>query len=153
MNYKLIIATIFLALFAMGNVVNAQVVVIVNKDNETTNLSKDELKSIYLGEQQQWQDGSRIVLTDRKDNDEAAIKFYEDFLGRSQRKLRKLWLRKVITGEISPPESYETDEGIIKFVSKNTGAIGFIKLESLNDSVRTISIEGREPKHKDYELK
>ena len=93
------------------------------------------------------------MLTERKDNDAIAMKFYDDFLGRNQRKIRKLWLRKVLRGEITPPESFNTDEKIIEFVAENKGAIGFVSAASVTNSVKVLSVNGKNPGNRAYELR
>ncbi|MCH7676285.1 MAG: hypothetical protein E2O79_05730 [Caldithrix sp.] len=150
---SILLALLFIQLTLAIGPAAGQVAIIVNKEAAVRDITKDELKSVYFGELQQWKDGDEIVLTDRKDNDVIAMKFYDDFLGRNQRKVRKLWLRKVLRGEIRPPESFNTDGGIIKFVAENKEAIGFVSAASVKNSVRVLSVNGKNPGNRAYELK
>ncbi len=150
---SILLALLFIQLTLAIGPAAGQVAIIVNKQVTVRDITKDELKSVYFGELQQWKDGGKIVLTERKDNDAIAMKFYDDFLGRNQRKVRKLWLRKVLRGEITPPESFNTDGGIIKFVAENKRAIGFVSAASVKNSVRVLSVNGKNPRNRAYELK
>ena len=150
---SILLALLFIQLTLAIGPAAGQVAIIVNKEAAVRDITKDELKSVYFGELQQWKDGDEIVLTDRKDNDVIAMKFYDDFLGRNQRKVRKLWLRKVLRGEIRRPESFNTDGGIIKFVAENKEAIGFVSAASVKNSVRVLSVNGKNPGNRAYELK
>jgi len=62
-NQKILILCIIL-LASIINFSNAQIVIIVNKDNPINNISLSELEQIYLGKRTAFSDGKNIILVE-----------------------------------------------------------------------------------------
>lgn len=139
--------------FGMSSSASGEVAVIVNSGNSESDVSLGELKSIYFGENKKWGNGSKIVLVDQKSNKELCEKFYKTTTGKSPSALKEIWIKKMLTGEMSPPKAFDSDQAVIKFVASNEGAIGFIDSQSATGSVKVLAIEGKLPKSNGYSLK
>jgi ABC-type phosphate transport system substrate-binding protein len=126
-----------LFLFAMilfTVVVNAQVSVIANKSvTESINLS--DVANIYSLTQTKWSDGKKIVLFDNSSDVKDA--FYSG-IGKDQLGLKKVWLKKQLTGEAKAPETLGSDEDIIAKINSTPGAIGFVKSSSVSGKAKVL---------------
>jgi len=143
-----------------GRNLNAQIVVVVNRDNPVKSLGMTELKRIYLGEMTHWQlndeDNAAIILIDYKHKSKIATKFYAKVTGYSHSRVRLEWIGKMLNGEIQRlPLNSDSDDKILEFVSKNQWFIGFVSFssfDSLMTSIKSVQINGKNYNDRDYPL-
>ena len=111
---------------------------VVNKDLGVTNLTTDQLVSIFTGKTTNWKDvggpDEAIVLVTRPSSS-------------GTRALFKTW---ALNGaEEASNEALETDDSgtLLQTVEQNKGAIGYVALSYLvnDDNVQAVSIDGVEP--------
>ncbi len=115
-------------------VVNAQVSVIANKSvTESINLS--DVVNIYSLTQTKWSDGKKIVVFDNSTDIKDA--FYSG-IGKDLLSLKKVWLKKQLTGEAKAPETFGSDEDIIAKINSTPGAIGFVKSSSVSGKAKVL---------------
>lgn len=152
MKYLKLLFLIFLCSGLFQNV-DAQIAVIVKKGNFLDDITIAELKEIFLGEKKTWGNGTRIILVDQKSNRDLSNNFYKVTTGKSLSRVKEIWIKKMITGEMSPPKAFNSDADIIYFVSQNYGAIGFIEAKNKVDIVKVLTIEGKSPDDSKYKLK
>jgi hypothetical protein len=82
-----------------------------------------------------WSDGSRVVVFTI---DAEADKFYGG-IGRSHNDMKKVWLRKRLSGEGQPPESVDSPAALVKRVASTPGAVGFVPASAVDGSVRVVA--------------
>lgn len=115
------------------------VVIIASKDLPVDSIEKDTLKRIYLGQQTTWDDGTKInfaVLNDR----ETEETFLKKYLNRSSTRYNRYWRTQIFTGKGKLPQSYKSDDEMIKFVNGNKGAIGFVSSKANTNAVKVLSV-------------
>jgi phosphate transport system substrate-binding protein len=111
------------------------IAVIVHPDNPITNLTTDQLRSIYQGRVSNWQDlgGSDLALNviSREDGSGTRNEFEQLVMGNRQ---------TTFAAMIAP-----SSEGMIELVARTPGSIGYVSQAFLNASVRAVSIDGITP--------
>ena len=71
----------------------------------------------------------------------------------SEEDLNRHFLRGLFTGEVfASPKTLATSIGVRKFVFNVPGAIGYMALSDVDDSVKVIKVDGHLPTDKDYRL-
>lgn len=116
--------------------------VVGNTSGPSDSITQTELKSILLGKQSKWPDGSRIILVTLKEGD-----LHDSFLkansGMDGKKFIKYWKKRVFTGKAKMPKSLDTEDDLITFLSEVPGAIGYVADDKTieTDGVKTIAIE------------
>lgn len=132
---------------------SGELAVVVNKSNPVDGLSFEELQDIFRAKKQFW-DGGKIYLLVRDPH----FKEYEQMLKliygfESEGEFKKFWLGKIYRGEIGmlPKVSY-SDTSVKRMVEKISSAIGVISLESVDDTVKVLNIDGKAPSDKGYKL-
>jgi ABC-type phosphate transport system substrate-binding protein len=132
---------LFVMLFAQGN---EPLVLIANKSVPVSNLSKQNLRRIYLGEKQTWDDGSKLIAVNLPANNPLRQKFQSKILGMSTEELQKFWSDEQIKGNIvKPPVNQSSPKAVKLFVSKIPGAIGYVPKSMVDNSVKVIKIDGK----------
>jgi len=115
----------------------AEVEVIVHPDN-SNNLTVEDIKSIFLGQQNVFPDGAEAIPISLPYNDQHMIYFTKNLLKKSQRQLNAYWAIMIFSGNGSPPRQFESVESILSLVRKNPKLIAFIPEGSDSSGARSV---------------
>lgn len=121
----------------------ANEVIIVNKNNPITNISSQQLKHIYNGNMKLWDTRHIIVPVIFKESDPLTARFIKTLYGVDIEIWQGLWVQRMLAGIAQPPRQEKDSSSVISFVSSEPGAIGFVTRESLNNSVKVITVDGK----------
>ncbi len=116
------------------------IVVIVNKDNSQS-LTKAQLKDIYTDKVTTWNDGNRIIkLFELPARSTSREKFSQEILGMSAKESARFWANKKITNTARNLPSKKRESSVVRSVSRNPDAIGYVSKEAAegNSDVRVI---------------
>ena len=116
----------------------AEQVIIVNSDNLISEISKKDLKNIYRMKKRNWAGGSVIQPVNLKIDNEVRKDFSEKILGKKPKEMERYYLKRALSGKGQPPKILETEEDVIKFVSWNKNAIGYVS--SADSSVKIVIV-------------
>ncbi len=112
--------------------------IIVNKSVTEDNFDQNILSDIYTLNKQYWQDGSKVVVVDKKGEDQIKLAFYKR-LNLSISKLQKIWIRKQFSGKGQAPKTFKTQREIVNSIENTPGAIGYVHSDSISNNVRVIA--------------
>ncbi len=125
--------------FLMGPFLQGEIMVITSVSNRTDTISKEEVKAIFLGEKVSWKDGSRIKIADNLDKS-AAREFYTLYVGKESSRIKRIWIKKMLRGKMSPPESFKNQEELVDFVANRKQSIGFISGGEVPAGVKALKV-------------
>ncbi len=101
--------------------------VIVHAENPTQELSKQELSKLFLKKVKQWKDWDELVLpVDLLDDSPVREAFSETIHEREVASIKAYWQKQIFSGRGVPPEEKKSDDEVLKYVSENPGAVGYI---------------------------
>lgn len=120
----------------------SQVVVVVNKNNPASNIALADLKKQYLGKVETWENGKKVTLVQKKSSAESTVLFYKTVVGKTPKKMKSYWMKKMLGGGAIGPKVLGSDEEVKELVASNDGAIAFIDASNLDDSIKVLTIEG-----------
>lgn len=101
------------------------VVVIVNTEN-TQQLSAQQIKNIYSDIVTQWENGNKITVYNLYADDESRETFSQKIFGESAHKQVLAESNRKITNTIKNPSKTKSARLVIKMVSRNPDAIGYV---------------------------
>jgi phosphate transport system substrate-binding protein len=128
--------------------------IIVNRENPIENMSMSELRTVFLGERSHWSNGRRITLVMMETGQPERDVVVRDVCRMSESDFRRRFLQGLLTGEVLvSPKTLATPVGVRKFVFNVPGAVGYLRPEDVDDSVKVIRIDGRLPGDAEYPLK
>jgi len=129
--------------------------IVVNKNNPLDNISKRDLRRIYLSDMTKWEDGKDILTITLPTSAPERKVFQEKVLGMSTDELAKYLNDEQIKGKnIKASSVQQTGKSARLFVSKVPVAIAFIDVDDLkSDEVKTLKIDGKLPGEGGYPLK
>ncbi len=133
---KIIICLLVLAGLSSGTAL-ADILIIANKDVPDAELSQKDVGKMFLGKLRQWSDHSKIRPVTVK---MPAVRetFFREYLNKSVAKYNAYWKRMIFTGKGVPPKSFDTEAGLIDYVSKTGGAIGCVSPEGIPDGSKSM---------------
>lgn len=127
-----------LALLISNLTVQAEeVVVIGNSKNDAKLLAPNEVQDIYMGRKRSFPNGKMALPLDHASLRPA---FYEKLANRPIEQINAYWARIMFSGQASPPMILPDDEAVIKAVTENEGAIGYIMKTSLKEHLQVLLI-------------
>ncbi|MFQ5735822.1 MAG: hypothetical protein ACE5GY_03040 [Thermodesulfobacteriota bacterium] len=133
----------FLVLAAAPLRAGEAVAVIVNRLNPAARLDETEIKRIYTNSVLTWPDGSPISIYDLAISNPLRYSFSEKILAKTPSKVAQEWAHLKITNQAkNPPRAIKSEALIIRRVSREKGAIGYVSLGLVKDNgeVRIVSV-------------
>lgn len=130
-----------------SKVAHSQIAIIVNKNNPVDELSLDELKSIFLGNDMYFDNDMPIVVCEfEPDKNDFCLKTYKF----SAKRMTQHWFKRIFSGAVArPPKSFKSKDSLIDFVSENEQAIGYIAFSEIkseeNTSFKILKIDNKLP--------
>ena len=128
--------------------------IVVNRSNPVDNLSTAELRVIFLGQRSHWDNGRRITLVMMEPGQPERETVLREICRLSEAEFRRRFLQGLLTGEVLvSPKTLATPVGVRKFVFNVPGAIGYLRPEHVDNSVKVIAIDGHTPEDAEYPLR
>jgi len=135
--FKKTFALALLLIFANSSI--AEVVVIVHPSNADS-LDSKLVQRIFLGKEKKFPNGNETIPINQAPTSESRETFDQNVLGRSSSQVSAYWSKLVFTGKGLPPKEVNTDAEVIKLVSQNPSAIGYIERASAADTVKIVDL-------------
>jgi ABC-type phosphate transport system substrate-binding protein len=117
----------------------ASQVLIANKDVSADSLSREEISLIFLGETNRWQDGKPITIVIQEQGTTHRL-FLRDILSRTPTQYTNYWRKQIFNGKAVAPITVANMQEVIEFVATHSGAVGYVSDESVDNSVKVITI-------------
>lgn len=137
---KFIIFSVFLtAALVSATRAQAQAVIIANSSVKASEIGKDDLRDVFVGNATALKDGSHVTPILLKGG-EAHEEFLQAYIGKSDTAFRAGWRSLVFSGQASMPKSLDGDAAIVDFVAHNAGAIGYIGKATPHEGVKVLTI-------------
>jgi ABC-type phosphate transport system substrate-binding protein len=132
-----------------------EIAVIVNKSNPVEDMPLAELREYFLAERGHWPNGGgkvRVVMLDQGlPARDAALRLIYNM---NEKAYVSYFLGKKFRGEtLEEPRQQSSAADVIKFVSFVSGAIGYVRPEEVDASVKVIRVDGLAPGDPGYKLK
>ena len=129
------------------------VAIVVHPNVTVTDVSMDQLRKIFLAQQQFWEGGSRItVLVGAPGARERGL-VLERVYRMTEREFRKYWIAKIFRAEVpSGPKIVLTSTMALELVTAIPGSISFIPASAVTGSAKILSIDGLMPGQPNYPL-
>ena len=139
---------------AQDEVRNKAIAIVVHKDTGVQNLSLEELRNIFLANQQFWADRTRIILLVRAPKSEERDFVLNRIYQMDEAQFQQYWIAKMFRAEVprGPKIVFSTDM-TLELVLAIPGSISFISADEVTDNVQVVRIDGKLPSDEGYPLK
>jgi phosphate transport system substrate-binding protein len=118
--------------------------VVVNKDNSAGNITAVHLAKIFRSEVKKWPDGKSVILV-----------LHNHSAGETETLER---LAKITAGELKALIAVhkdfilmaDSDAEVLKIVQSTPGAVGFVDVRSVDNTINVVRVDGKLPMESGY---
>jgi ABC-type phosphate transport system substrate-binding protein len=130
------------------------VAIVVHPDTDVENLTLNELKRIFRGDRQFWDDGRRVTLLVRAPEADERQLILDRIYGMDEGQFREYWIGKMFRAEVAagPKLVYSSDmaRDLVRVVP---GAITFVPVGEVSVDTKVVRIDGLLPSDTGYILR
>ena len=126
-----------LALLGGVPAARADVAIIVNRDNALT-LDATWIANLYLGRSQDYPGGEHAVILDHPRESPLRERFFNRLNGMSLNQVNTYWARLMFSGRVLPPVALPDCREVLRHVSDNPRAIGYVDAAAVTAEVRVV---------------
>ena len=138
---------------AQDRVTAESVAIVVHPSVPIASLSLDQLRRIFMADQQFWPDGSRITLLVRAPDAYERDVVLNVIYRMSEDEFRKYWVGKMFRAEVpAGPKIVYSSEMAGELVTAVPGAIAFVPAGEVMEDAKVLRINGRLPGQPGYPL-
>lgn len=120
-----------------GSAFAASITVIVHPDSPLKEASQNEIKKLFLAKSTKIQ-GESLKPVAQNSSQSIRVVFDEDILGKNPARAKAYWSRLVFTAAGMPPPELDSNAAIVKWVSENPQAIGYVEDSTVDSSVKIL---------------
>jgi len=130
------------------------IAIVVHKDLPIDNLTLDDLRSIFLADQQFWPDRTRITLLVRAAQSDERTFILERIYEMSEEQFRQYWIAKMFRAEVPRGPKIVLSTGMaLDLVVAIPGSISFTRADTVIDDVKIVRVDGMLPGDEGYPLR
>jgi ABC-type phosphate transport system substrate-binding protein len=130
------------------------VAIVVHPQTRVSELSFDELRKIFRGDQQFWPDGSRITLLVRAPVAVERALVLDRIYRMTEDQFRQYWIGKMFRADVAAgPKIVYSSEMARELVSAIPGAITFVPADAVVSGLKVLRINGMLPGDATYPLR
>lgn len=153
----LLFSTVFMGSVAHAN--DTTIAIVVHPDTNVSDLSMDQLRKIFLADQQFWPDKSRITLLVRAPKAADRDLVLNHIYLMSEAQFRQYWVAKMFRAEVtSGPKLVFSSTMALDLLMAIRGSIAFVNASEINDKkfndkIKILRINGLLPSDAAYPLR
>jgi ABC-type phosphate transport system substrate-binding protein len=140
--------------FSPSTLQRSDLAIIVHKSNPIQNLTMSELREYFLAERSRWstQQKIRVAMREPGSPEREAVLRLICGMNRDQ-DFTTYFLRARFSEQvIDEPRNLDSASNMIKFVANVAGAIGYVRADEVDPSVRVIRVDNLAPGDPGYKL-
>jgi phosphate transport system substrate-binding protein len=132
-----------------------ELAIIINKSNPNDDLKFSELREYFLAERSNWSSGGgkvRVIMREPGEAErEAVLRLIYDM---DEKDFTSYFLGKKFRGEVlEEPRLRSSTPDMIKTISNVQGAIGYVRADEVDASVKVLRVDGLAPGDAGYKIK
>lgn len=130
------------------------VAIVVHPETQVENLTFQELKAIFRGERQFWDDGRRVTLLMRAPVAAERRLVLDKIYGMDEAGFREYWIGKMFRAEVAAgPKLVYSSDMARDLVTVIPGAITFVPVNEVSSETKVVRIDGKLPSEEGYPLR
>ena len=115
--------------------------IVANPNVSISVLSENAARAIFGMRLRTWPDKQPIKVFVLSDRNPAHVSFAKKILSIFPHQLRKAWDRQVFSGTGQAPTMVESELAMRDAVANTPGAIGYLSIDMIDDSIRVVEVE------------
>jgi ABC-type phosphate transport system substrate-binding protein len=117
---------------------SAEVKVIGHSNVKDGALSQDVVTRLFLGKQDKFPSGKKVVVIDQEPGEDIRDEFYTKVIKKNPAQLKSYWSRLIFTGQGLPPKRVLDDDEVLELIAENPSLIGYVSGEADVSGVKVL---------------
>lgn len=126
--------------------------IIVGKNNALDSVTAAELQKIFRAEKAKGPDGTKFVIVMQDASQPARAAALAGIYKMTDAEYNKYFLQATFTGAVTAAPKAMSAAAVKKFVAETPGAIGYVRADEADDTVKVVKVDGHAPGEADYKL-
>ena len=124
---KIVLLALAVLVMCVSKVNASELNVMVNESVMVAELNRSELRQIFTGQRQYWDNGTKITVFVLQDSDELHRQFCRDILQMFPYQLSRLWDQITYSGQGITPIRVTSYQALVDALENTEGAIGYVE--------------------------
>ncbi len=112
--------------------------VVVNPALDIDSLNKKDVVNIFMGRRHTLDQNTIAMPIDLDDDTQLRTAFYMSLTNRDLAEINSYWARLLFSGKSSPPLKVQSAEAVLKMVSEQKTAIGYLPISLVDQRIKVI---------------
>lgn len=121
---------------------DAGFVVVVNRANPVSEISRADLARMFLKQTPRWSNGQSVEPVDLVGSSPIREAFSRRVHQRSASSVISYWRQQIFSGRGVPPPEQANEAGVIRYVSGHAGAVGYVSATANVSTVKVLRVTG-----------
>jgi len=114
--------------------------IVIHPSNPLSAASRDFVTDAFLKKTTSWQHGGAILAVDLRPDNAVRRRFCLSVLKRSVGAVRSYWQQRIFSGRDVPPPELDSEDGVVAYVAKYPGGIGYVSAATKLTGVKELLI-------------
>ncbi len=123
---------------AVGTLSAEGIAVIANSGSPISTIDRQQLSDLYLGRKKALSGRIKLNLYSLTRDSALRRQFFASMNGMSLAQVDAYWARLQFTGRVYPPPKLPAETDVIRAVSKDVSALGYVSEAALTDEVKVL---------------
>ena len=125
-TFKIVQLALAVLIMCVSKVNASELNVMVNESVMVAELNRSELRQIFTGQRQYWDNGTKITVFVLQDSDELHRQFCRDILQMFPYQLSRLWDQITYSGQGITPVRVTSYQALVDALESTVGSIGYV---------------------------
>lgn len=144
--FPLVLVTLLAVTTARAQDKAGHLAIVVNKASSLSELSSAELAKYFKAEKTKAPDGSKVLIVMQEGGRPEREAALQNIYKMSDGEYNKYFLQATFTGAVaSAPKALGNGRAVLAFVAASPNALGYLKGDETDDTVKVLKIDGKVP--------
>jgi hypothetical protein len=120
---------------------SSEFVIVVNRQNAATSVSREFLVDAFLKKASRWDGGETIRSVDQRADSSARNAFSSSILKRTVRAVRTYWQQRIFSGGDLPPPELDSDDAVVGYVARYRGGVGYVSRSANLGETKAVAVQ------------
>lgn len=139
MRKSILILLFVILISGLGRSAHAQALVIANPSVNASDITKNELRNVFLGSTPVLKNGTHVLPILLKAGP-VHEEFLSAYIGKNDMAFKAGWRSLVFSGQSIMPKTFDSEASLIDYVAHTRGAIGYIGKSTPHDGVKVLVV-------------
>src|SRR5580698_3009716 len=120
---------------------SSEFIVVVNRQNAATSVSREFLADAFLKKASRWDGGETIRMVDQRADSSTRNAFSSSVLKRTVRAVRNYWQQRIFSGGDLPPPELDSDDAVVGYVARYRGGVGYVSRSANLGDTKVVAVQ------------